>query len=189
MDRRFLMEARIPISSQAFTLNGSADEVALVRNAPGFDDWPALLRLLRSEFSYTRGLVFPPSTVFQLSEADLKRRAETENLLLGLVDGRPIACLFFKDLPGKLFLGRFAIASQFRGRGLARKMVEVAEMHARFMGLSVLELETRVNLTVNQAKFCALGFKIAGGRAHEGCDSLTTLTLRKSIVQSVSRKT
>ncbi|MGI9356298.1 MAG: GNAT family N-acetyltransferase [Rhizobiaceae bacterium] len=176
------MEAFTPISPEAFTPNRSVDQVELNKNAPEFDDWSGLLQLLRSEFLYTQGLVSPPSTVFELSETDLKQRAEKENLLLGLVDGQPVACLFFNELPDKLFLGRFAIASHFRGRGLARKMVGVAEAHARSLGLSVLELETRVNLTVNQVKFCALGFKICGGRAHEGYESQTTLTLRMSII-------
>ena len=156
-------------------------QVKLVKNASGFDNWTGLLQLLRSEFSYTQGVVFPPSTVFDMTETDLQRRAEVENLLLGLVGERLVACLFFKELPDRLFLGRFAIASPYRGQGLARRMIGITEAHAKALNVSTLELETRVKLTVNQAKFRALGFKICGGRAHEGCDYRTTLTLRKVV--------
>lgn len=173
------METHTPTINRSATTPTAGGPVKLVKNASGFDDWAGLLHLLRSAFSYTQGVVFPPSTVFEMSEADLQLRAKNENLVLGLVDDRPVACLFIKDLPDKLFLGRFAIASPYRGRGLARKMIEVAEAHAKASGLSVLELETRVELTANQAKFRALGFETCGGRAHEGCDYQTTLTFRK----------
>jgi len=177
------MKKNSRISLQGSSQGNPSDAVDLQVNPLGFKDWARLLRFLQTEFAYTRGLVDPPSTVFQMTEADLRSRAETENLLLGHVDGNLVAYLFLWNLPEKLFLGRFAIAQACRGGGLARKIVTTTEAHARNTGRSMLELETRVNLTANQAKFNALGFKMCGSRAHEGYKCQTTCVMQKQAVR------
>ena len=160
-------------------ISNGKSQFGLVLNPRHFNDWSGLLKLLRSEFAYTQGLVFPPSTVFNTSKGDLRRRAQTENLILGFTQDQLVASLFFANHHDRMFLGRFAISQPYRGNGLARRMLSIVEETAKVNGLSVLELETRVNLKVNQAKFTALGFRICGGRAHRGYDHKTTLIMKK----------
>ena len=52
----------------------------------------------------------------------------------------------------------------------------MAETRARALGLPVLELQTRVELTENHAAFRALGFAQTGATAHPGFDRPTSLT-------------
>jgi hypothetical protein len=56
-----------------------------------------------------------------------------------------------------------------------------AEACARSLGRTALELQTRVELTGNQAAFARLGFRETGRTAHEGFDRPTSVTMRKEI--------
>lgn len=149
----------------------------IVLDPVGFDDWQGLLTLLKREFAHTIGKVDPPSTVYQTSPQDLQLRAAQSHLLLAYDGTRLIGCLFLDPRPHTLFLGRFAVDQTARGSGLARRMIEQAELLARQYGLATLSLETRTALEENQVKFKSLGFRITGGRAHDGYDEITTLRM------------
>lgn len=155
--------------------------VQLVLNPAGFGDWRGLLDFLINEFSHTKGRVFPPSTVYQMTPEDVASRAAREDLLLAWSGNALAGCLFLKEDQDALFLGRFAIAARYRGSGLARKMLQLAEVRARDKNLSRLKLETRVALTENQEKFRRLGFEITGCRCHEGFDTPTTFVMTKAL--------
>lgn len=170
--------------------NSPAPDAAdgFARNAPritlnpeGFEDWPALLDLLRHAFSHTIGKVDPPSTVYGCSAVDLALRARNEHLMIATQGDKLAGCLFLKDTGDALFLGRFAIHNDHRGRCLARRMIGRAVLWARRHGKSRLVLETRTTLLENQAKFRALGFEITGGRAHAGYHGITTYRMARRV--------
>ena len=146
----------------------------IVINPKEFDDWEALLDLMRLAFAHTIGRVDPPSTVYSCTAADLARRAEREHLMIARSSAQLAGCLFLKETEDELFLGRFAICAEHKGGGLARRMIESANTLARQYCKSRLALETRSTLVENQAKFRALGFEITGGRAHAGYHGITT---------------
>ncbi|WP_152615693.1 GNAT family N-acetyltransferase [Leisingera sp. ANG-M1] len=150
-------------------------------NPDGFDDWPCLLGLLRHAFAHTVGKVDPPSTVYACTAADLAQRAKREHLMVAADGIRLAGCLFLKETGHELFLGRFAIRNEYKGGGLARRMIRHAAELARQRGKSTLVLETRTALTGNQAKFRALGFQITGGRAHAGYQGITTFRMARRV--------
>jgi len=153
-----------------------------VRVAPaGFEGWEALRTLLTTAFAYMEGRIDPPSSLEAMSAEDLRRKARTDTLVIALHGDQPVACGFLEDRDDAVYLGKLAVLPSFRGQGLLRRIVDVAEKRARRLGKPKLELQTRVELIENHATFTALGFAITGETTHPGFDMPTSLTMTRPV--------
>lgn len=130
-------------------------------------DWDALLSLIRAEFAFMEGRIDPPSSMHRLTPE--------------AIGTPPVACVFLTPKPDSLYVGKLAVAASHRRRGLARRLIELAETRARTLGKPFLELETRVELTENQTAFAAMGFAEVGRTAHAGHDRPTSITYRRPV--------
>jgi ribosomal protein S18 acetylase RimI-like enzyme len=140
--------------------------------------WPPILTLLQGAFAFMEGRIDPPSSLRDLTPEAFARQSEGGEIW-GI--GAPVACVFLTPKPGALYVGKLAVAEALRGRGLARRLLEVAEGRARERGLPALELQTRVELLENQAAFRAMGFQEVGRTAHAGFDRATSVTYRRAV--------
>lgn len=142
-------------------------------------DWASVLVLIRAAFAYMDGVIDPPSSMHRLTESDVARQArEGEVWVLGTP---PVACMFLTVKDDWLYLGKLAVASDQRGKGHARRLVDQAMLRAKLLGLRGVELQTRIELTANHATFVALGFVETGRSAHPGYTRPTTLTFRRPL--------
>lgn len=147
--------------------------------SPDSAEIPQVLALIRSAFAYMDGRIDPPSSMHRLSEASLRDSARTSELW---VLGDPVtACVLLSPRDECLYLGKLAVAECSRGRGLARRLVEHATARAQALGLPVLELQTRVELTENHAAFARMGFVRTGTTSHSGYDRPTSVTMRMPV--------
>lgn len=121
----------------------------------------------------------PPSSLRGLTPEALTRQTEVGEIW---IIGAPVACVFLTPRPGALYIGKLAVAASHRGQGLARRLIDQAEMRAQVMRLPALELQTRVELVENQATFRAMGFQEVGRTAHQGFDRPTSITYRRAVV-------
>lgn len=151
------------------------------RLAPGDPALGAVLSLIRTSFAYMEGRIDPPSSMHHLTLDDLARQAAKAEVWAIEEDGRVVACVFLTPMARALYLGKLAVAVTHRGRGLARRLVGLAEERARALGLGAVELQSRVELTENHSAFAALGFRVAGETAHPGFDRATSLTFVKPL--------
>lgn len=142
-------------------------------------DWTALLALIQTEFAYMEGRIDPPSSMHRLTVADIATQAAKEEVWA--IGTPPVACVFLTRKGDALYVGKLAVASDQRGKGLARQMIATAEARARELGLQALELQVRVELTENQNAFAAMGFAEIGRTAHAGFDRPTSITMRKPL--------
>ena len=157
----------------------SVDEDRLRRLHPGDADLPAVLLLIQGAFSYMDGRIDPPSSMHRLTLESLDdMAAEGEVWAVG---SPVVACFVLTRRPDSLYLGKLAVAPLARGRGLARRLIELADTRARELGLPCIELQTRVELVENHATFAALGFHMVGESAHPGFDRSTSLTFRRAV--------
>lgn len=140
--------------------------------------WPAILALLREAFAYMDGRIDPPSSLRDLTPDALTRQAEQGEIW---VIGAPVACVSLTPKPGALYVGKLAVAAGHRGKGLARRLIDQAEVRAREMRLPALELQTREELVENQAAFRAMGFQEVGRTAHKGFNRTTSITYRRAV--------
>lgn len=147
----------------------------------GFDRWDELHALLAASFAFMEYRIDPPSSLLSMGPATLAEKAEQEKLLLATEDGRIAGCVFLRAEADVLYIGKLAVDARLRGRGVARRLIEMAEAEARRTGLPFLELQTRIELTENHETFARLGFVKSGETAHAGFDRATSITMRKRV--------
>lgn len=143
------------------------------------DDMAPVHALLTQAFAYMEGVIDPPSSLNRMTPADLT--AEAARAELWVIDPGPAACMILTPKGDTLYLGKLAVAEGHRGAGLARLMIDHAAGRARALGLSGLTLQTRVELTGNQATFRRLGFAEVGRTAHPGYPRPTSITYRRPV--------
>ena len=142
-------------------------------------DWPHLRDLLARAFAGMEGRIDPPSSLHNLTAADIATQAATGEIW---VIGAPaVACVFLTPKQNALYLGKLAVDPVVRRMGYARRLIGVAEGRAHTLGLPALELWTRIELVENHATFRALGFVKTGSHAHAGFDRATTLIFTKRL--------
>ena len=158
---------------------GQADLHSAVRRLEASDttELAQILRLIQTSFAYMTGRIDPPSTMHQLTVSALAQMAKDSSVL---ALGDPVAaCLVAKPLPHALYLGKIAIASDVRGRGVLRALLGTSEELARSLSLSRLELQVRIELLENQKIFGKCGFVEIVRNAHPGYDRATEITMQK----------
>lgn len=151
-------------------------------------DDPALagvLALIRTTFAYMEGRIDPPSSMHRLTLDEVARQAAGSEVWAVEDAGRVVACVFLTPSgtagDGALYLGKLAVAVSHRGRGLARRLVALAETRARELGLAAVTLQSRIELAENHAAFAAMGFRVTAETAHPGFDRPTSVTFVKPV--------
>ena len=140
-------------------------------------DFEAVLELVKREFSYMDGVVDPPSSVHRLTIDDLAS-GPGETWVIG---DPPVACVLMTLKSDVLYVGKLAVLASERGNGLARTLLDHAETRARELGISWIELQTRIELEKNHATFAALGFVETERTAHPGYTRPTSITFRRAV--------
>ncbi|GGE41764.1 acetyltransferase [Primorskyibacter flagellatus] len=149
-----------------------------LRLTPASPEIAATHALLTAAFAYMDGRIDPPSSLARMPVAALAQEAGTNELWI--IPG-PLACVILTPKPDHLYIGKLAVADAARGRGLARRLLTLAETRAKALGLPRLQLQTRVELTENHATFAALGFRETGRSSHPGFDRPTSLTFARDL--------
>ena len=149
--------------------------------SPDFADWNSVLLLLQSAFAYMDGRIDPPSSLRRLDVDELRAKARQQSLILAISGDALVGCALAEVRGDCVYVGKVAVATEYRGRGVARQLLATAESIARRRGLRVLELQTRVELVENHQTFAALGFKKTGETTHPGYTRPTSITMRRCI--------
>ena len=152
-----------------------------ITDPQNFNNWQALYDLLKQGFAPMEGRIDPPSSLNKLTPELLCEKAKVETLVI-VQDGEQLAaCVFLKPLEDAYYVGKLAVGDRYRGQGIARKLIELAENVARKDSKDWLELQVRVELAENHATFAALDFVKTGETAHAGYNRPTSITMRKRV--------
>ena len=168
------------MTSKATVKDESAELQYLVDPAE-FSDWSGLHALLQDCFAFMDGRIDPPSSLKRMTPDILREKARQETLVVVLGDDEIVACGFLRETQETIYIGKLAVKSAFRERGILRSMVNIAEQHACERRKAALELETRVELVENHKTFGALGFVKTGESSHAGYDRATSITMKKPL--------
>ena len=152
-----------------------------VRRAGPGEDWAAVRALVAEAFAYMEGRIDPPSSLHRWTAETFAAEAASGAAFLAEAAGRPVACLFAQPEGDAFYIGKVAVAKAWRGRGLARALVEAAEAEARALGLASLALGSRIELAETHAAFAALGFERTGESAHPGFDRPTSIAMARPL--------
>ncbi len=145
------------------------------------DDAGAAAALIRAAFAAQRLATDPPSSALRETAENLAAHlvanggaaAQAANGLVGLV--------LWAERDDGLYLGRLAVLEEWRGGGLARRLIGEAEAEARRRGLPRLHLRVRLALDANRRLFAACGFTAIGSGAHPGYAAPTYAVMEKRL--------
>jgi GNAT superfamily N-acetyltransferase len=147
------------------------------RRAQEKPDLLAVHALLRAEFAYMNERIDPWSSIDRLTVEDLSRGTGE----VWVIGEPPLACIVLTPKQERLYVGKLAVSAAQRGNGLARLLVDHADLRAQQLGLTWLELETRIELTENQQTFEAMGFSEFQRTSHPGYEHVTSITFRRAV--------
>jgi len=150
------------------------------RMAPA-EDGGAVLALIRAAFAGMAGRIDPPSSAGRLDLAAIARQAAEGEVWLIEDHGAVLAAVFLTPLPGRLYIGKLAVAAGAMRQGLGRQMLDHAALRARALGLPMLELQSRVELVENHDFFRACDFVQTAATAHPGYGRVTSLTFTRRL--------
>jgi len=134
-------------------------EIVIRRAMPS--DLPALTSLLQRYYTeHDIWLRDPP----EKTAADIAGTAAHPHLgfFLAEVDGHPAGCVLLRPLPtiaSATECKRLYVAPEFRGHGLAGRLMDTAESHARYCGLEWIYLDSRAEMTTAIALYRRRGYE------------------------------
>lgn len=143
------------------------------------DQISQVLALIQSCFAYMEDRIDPPSSMYDLTEAELEEKRKKDQLWV--LGENVIGCMVATPQPDCLYLGKISIAPNARGKGHLSELIETANRIAKAKQLFVLKLETRIELIEVHKAFLKLGFKITGKGAHPGYSQPTFLTMQRTV--------
>ncbi|KAA1181241.1 GNAT family N-acetyltransferase [Rhizobium tropici] len=156
-------------------------EITFRRLDEGFDRWDALLDLILASFAYMNGQIDPPSSALGLTPETLKLKASSEIAYVAFEGKQLAGCIFCRPETESLYVGKLAVLPTAQGKGIGKRLLDLAETTARELGLKTLRLETRIELIGNHATFAAWGFRKTAENRHAGFDRTTSIEMRKAI--------
>jgi GNAT superfamily N-acetyltransferase len=121
----------------------------------------------------------PPSGVLMETVADFRDRLRRETALIAEAHDAPdkgalVGSVFCIEQEGALYVGRLAVRSDYRRRGVASALLDAAKAEALRRGIGRLTLSTRIALSDNVALFSRYGFGIVAATCHPGFSEPTS---------------
>jgi len=153
------------------SLSGFESEVSIIIRRATAEDLSAILALLQHYYTeHDIWLRDPP----EKTAADIAGVPGECSLLAGVVahpqlgfflaelDGAPVGCVLLRPLPSipsATECKRLYVAAEFRGHGIAGKLMDAAEAHARHSGLDWIYLDSRAEMTTAIAMYRRRGYE------------------------------
>lgn len=148
---------------------------------PARDDLAEIVALVHRAFGEYRRKLQPESGALSESVDSLAERLTKNRLFLALKGGKLAGAVFAAVKGDAVYLDRLSVDPHARGLGIARRLIDAVEEHARESGAARVTLGVRLALTQNISFFERLGFVETGRKAHAGFDAPTSMDMEKRL--------
>ncbi len=147
------------------------------------DDAAAVAALVRTAFASQSVVTDPLPSALRVTEGEVLEMLRGGGGAVAEVAGGLAGSALWEEQDGGLYLGRLAVASAFRGQGIARALVVAAEAAAKAMGMPRVHLSTRLVLLDNRRLFASCGFVETRRGAHPGYAEPTFVKMEKRLAE------
>ena len=141
-------------------------------------DERALLGLVHAAFAEYEGQLEPPSGAHTETAETIAERLQ-QGALVAEAGAEIVGCLFHRERANDLYVGRLAVLPAWRGRGIARVLLDAADGVARGRGLGGLMVGVRLQLPENIGFFTSVGFRPHDVGTHDGFRHPTFLWMQR----------
>jgi GNAT superfamily N-acetyltransferase len=142
-------------------------------------DAPAAAALIRAAFAAQALQTDPPSSALKEDDASIAAALEEGGGGCAEAPSGMVGAVLWRQTETGLYLGRLAVHPDWRGQGIARALVALAEEEARRLGCARLHLGVRLVLEDNRRLFRSCGFVEGDQHAHPGYDMPTSVDMEK----------
>jgi predicted N-acetyltransferase YhbS len=146
-------------------------------------DAAEVARLIRHAFAAQSVSTDPPPSALRVTEAEVATHLREGGGAVAEGEGALVGSAIWLERRGALYLGRLAVAPDWRGRGIARQLIAAAEAAAQAARLPRIELSTRLVLADNRRLFAACGFVETTVEAHPGYVAPTFVNMEKRLAE------
>jgi len=122
-------------------------KIEVVHATNEFRNWQRLLELLQAAFKYQEHRIDPPSSVYALDVKSLMQKVQHERLILARTHSDVAGCVFAENQAACVYVSKLAVWPHLQGQGIGRLLMRGVEDYAYDAGKTVLELNTRIELT------------------------------------------
>jgi predicted N-acetyltransferase YhbS len=120
----------------------------------------------------------PPSSMLKESLDHFAERFRSDTIFVAQDDMRLIGSVFCTPEEGALYVGRLAVAPDWRRRGVASALVDATKDEARRIGAARITLGARIALPGNVALFRRHGFVVVRETCHPGFTTPTSYDMQ-----------
>jgi ribosomal protein S18 acetylase RimI-like enzyme len=147
-----------------------------------FDDAARLEQLHRFVHGAFRDLpIDPPSSVLKETPADFAARLRSDTIFVASASGCLIGSVFCTPEKDALYVGRLAVRTDWRRRGVASALVDAAKAEAKRRGAARIRLGARIALPGNVALFRRHGFVVVRETCHPGFTTPTSYDMELAV--------
>ena len=145
-----------------------------------------MAHLIAAAFAQYRDNLVPPSGALHETPGGIRDElGRPGHLAFVAVEGAlPAGCVLCKLENGDLYFGRLSALPSMRGRGIAQRLIEAVEAHARAQRFAAVLLSVRIALPENRLLFARYGYVEISRHAHDGFDHPTFIRMRKVLAPS-----
>lgn len=125
--------------------------------------------------------ITPRSSMLKESVADFAERFRGDAIFIAQTSEALIGSIFCSPDGDALYIGRLAVAPEWRRRGVASALVDAAKDEARRIGAKRITLGARIALPGNVALFRRHGFVVVREACHPGFTTPTSYDMELAL--------
>lgn len=133
----------------------------------GPDQAAAVRELMLAAFAEYEGVLTVPSSAMWETVEDVASHIANGGAVMVHASGQPVASGRFELRDDHVYIGRLSVLPEFRGRGIAAKMMDAMEFRAMEAGRSEARISVRTLLLRNIQLYERLGYVVTAKYKHE----------------------